>query len=92
MTSFVKLTVEKKLFENFYTGSSRTKLARLACIRTETKYGNIWRVWCDCGMSRWDILQKLFVTLCNCLLSKKVKTYNAMVLGHDNYKLKKFKN
>ena len=39
-------------------------------------------------MSRWDILQKLFVTLSNCLLSNKVKTYNAMVLGHDNYKLK----
>ena len=84
---FCKIDGRKKLFENFYTGSSRT----LACIRTETKYGNIWRVWCDRGMSRWDILQKLFVTLCNCLLSNKVKTYNAMVLGHDNYKLKKFK-
>ena len=91
MTSFVKLIVDK-LFENFYTGSSRSKLVRLACLRTETKYGNIWRVWCDCSMSRWDILQKLFVTLSNCILSNKVKAHNAMGLGHDNYKLKKFKN
>ena len=89
---FCKIDSRKKLFENFYTGSFPTKLVRLACIRTETKYGNIWRVWFNCSMSRWDILQKLFVTLCNCLLSNKVKTYNAMVLGHDNYKLKKFKN
>ena len=68
----------------------RLKTPELACIRTETKVGNILRVWCDCSMSRWDILQKLFVTLSNCLLSNKVK--NAMVLGHDNYKIKKFKN
>ena len=85
------MTVEK-LFVNFYTGSSRTKLVSLACIRTETKCGNIWRVWCDCSMSRWDILQKLFVTLSNCILSNKVNTHNAMGLGHDNYKLKKFEN
>ena len=89
---FYKIDSRKKLFENFYTGSSRTKLVRLACMRTETKYGNIWRVWWDCGMPRCDILQKLFVTLCNCLLSNKVKTYNAVVLGHDNYKLKKLKS
>ena len=30
-----------------------------------------------------DILQEIFVTLSNCLLPNKGKTYNAMVLGHD---------
>ena len=71
---FCKIDSRKELFENSYTGSSRTKLVQLACIRTETKYDNIWRVWCDCSMSRWVLLQRLFVTLSNCLLSNKVKT------------------
>ena len=52
---FCKIDTRKELFVNFYTDSSRTKLFQLACIRTETKYGNIWRVWCYCSMSRWVI-------------------------------------
>ena len=35
---FSKIDSRKQLFKNFYTGSSRTKLVQLACIRTETKY------------------------------------------------------
>ena len=82
----------QKTFREFYSGLSRIKLVQITCITTETKYSDIWRVWCNCSMSRWDILRKLLVTLSNCLLSNNVKTYNAMVLSRHNSKLKKFQN
>ena len=45
-----------------------------------------WRVW------QWDILKKIILTVSNCILSKKVKYYNNMVVKSDNSKLKKYSN
>ena len=88
---FSKIDCNKKQFEIFYSGFPRTKLIQLACATMEIEHSEIWRVWCECNTSRWDILRKLFLTISNCLLSNKVKTYNSLVLRHDNSKLTKLR-
>ena len=52
-----------------------------------------WRECCDdCEVWLWDILKKIILTVSNCILSKKVKNYNNMVVKSDNSKLKKYSN
>ena len=51
-----------------------------------------WREWCDCKVCCWDILQNIVLTVSNCILSKKVKNYDTMVVKSDNSKLKKYSN
>ena len=46
----------------------------------------------DCEVRRWDILKKIILTVSNCILSKKVKNYNNMVVKSDNSKLKNYSN
>ena len=89
---FSKIDSHRVQFDNFYSGSSRTKLVKLACATMELEHSTLWRFICKCNISRWDILRKLFITVSNCLLSNEVKNYNVLVLKRDNSKLTKFKN
>ena len=70
----------------FYEGSCRQKLVQLSLLVVEEKYCEMWRQWCVCMVSKWKILKKLFTTVANCILSKKVRNFNSLVVGRDNSK------
>ena len=89
---FLKIDSHSDLSKSFYEGSCRRKLVQLAMLVIEKKSTETWRDWCVCMVSRWEILEKVYTTVANCILSKKVKNYNAMVIGRDNSKLQKYSN
>ena len=68
----------------------RSLLVRISITIIEDKFFGKWRERCDCKVWRGDILKKLVVTVSNCILSKKVRNFNALVQKSDNSKLKKF--
>ena len=45
------------------------------------------RELCDCKVWRLDILHKLVMTVSNCILSRRVNNFNALVAKSDNTKL-----
>ena len=73
----------------FYAGPCRSLLVRISMSIIEEKYIGKWRELCDCKVWRWDILHKLVMTVSNCIISMRVKNFNALVAKSDNTKLKK---
>ena len=90
--TFIKINSSEILSKNFFVGPCRTMLVRISMKLIEDDLIGKWRKWCDCKAWRWDILQKIILTVSNCILSKKVKNYNTMVVKSDNSKLKKYSN
>ena len=86
---FLKIKSHPGLSKSFFEGSCRRKLVHLTILVIEKKHSEVWRDWCTCAVPKWEILKKLCNTVANCILSKAVKNYNAMVVGRDNSKLQK---
>ena len=61
-----------------------------ALLVVEEKYCELWRQWCVCKVAKWEILKKIYTTVVNCILSKKVRNFNSIVVGRDNSKPQKF--
>ena len=91
-TTFVKIANSTILCKNFYVGPCRSKLIRISMTIIEKKHVGQWRESCECKVWRLDILHKLLMTVSNCILSKKVKMYNALIQKCDNRKVKKYSN
>ena len=87
---FLKIDNHSHLSKLFYEGSCRRNLVQLSLIIVEEKYSEIWRQWCVCMVPKWEILKKIYTTVANCILAKKVRNFNSIVIGRDNSKLKKF--
>ena len=86
---FIKIDNHPNLSRRFYEGPCRRKLVDISLLEIERNSSEIWRGWCICMASKWDILNKLLTTVANCILSKKVKNSNNTVVGRDNTKLQK---
>ena len=87
---FIKIENDSSLSKIFYESSCRKNLIQLAILDVEQKHSEIWRGWCVCMTSKWEMLNILFTTVANCILSKKVRNFNDIVVGRDNTKLQKF--
>ena len=87
---FLKIDNHSNLSTLFYQGACRGKLVQLSLFVVEEKYSEIWRQWCVCKVPKWEILKKIYTTVANCILSKKVRNFNSLVIGRDNSKLQKF--
>ena len=70
---FIKIDNHTSLSRRFYEGPCRRKLVDISLLEIERNSSEIWRGWCVCMTSKWEILKKLFTTVANCILSKKVK-------------------
>ena len=87
---FIKIENDSSLSKIFYESSCRKNLIQLAILDVEQKHSEIWRGWCVCMTSKWEMLNILFTTVANCILSKKVRNFNDIVVGRENTKLQKF--
>ena len=91
--TFMKIDSSELLSKKFFVGPCRTILIRISMKLIEDELISNWRECCDdCEVWRWDILKKIILTVSNCILSKKVKNYNNMVVKSYNSKLKKYSN
>ena len=90
--TFVEIDNSTILCKNFYVGPCRSLLIRISMTIIEEKHVGQWRESCECKVWRLDILHKLLMTVSNCILSKKVKNYNALIQKCDNRKVKKYSN
>ena len=89
-STFMKIDTSEIICKNFYDGPCRSLLVRISMSIIEEKHIGKWRELCDCKVWRWDILHKLVMTVSNCILSRRIKNFNALVAKSDNTKLKKF--
>ena len=87
---FIKIDNHPTLCSQFYEGACRRKLVEISLLEIERNSSEIWRGWCVCMTSKWDILQRIFTIVANCIIAKKVKKINNTVVGRDNAKLQKF--
>ena len=86
----MKIHTSEILCKNFYAGPSRSLLVRISMSIIEEKHIGKLRELCDCKVWRLNILHKLVMTVSNCILSRRVNNFNALVAKSDNTKLKIF--